>query len=108
MPPTNTSAQIAVLTALVEGIDQRMKEDREARDEERKETKATREAMQAELRALAAATASLDARMGKVEPVAEMVVSWRSMALGALGLIAVFGAAITGALKFLGITWEAP
>ncbi len=108
MPPTNTAAQIAALTEMVKGIDERMREDRETRDEERRETKATREAMQSELRALASATASLDARMGKVEPVAEMVVSWRSMALGALALIAIFGAAMTGALKFLGITWETP
>ena len=106
--PNTTTAQIATLMALVEGIDSRMKEDRAERDEERKETRATREAMQMELRALADAAKSMDVRMSKVEPVADMVKSWRFMAMGALGLIAIFGAAITGTLKWLGITWTQP
>jgi len=105
---STTTAQIATLMTLVEGIDGRMREDRAERDEERKETRATREAMQAELRALTDAAKSMDARMSKVEPVADMVKSWRFMAMGALGLIAIFGAAITGTLKWLGITWTQP
>ena len=100
-----TSAAIATLMTLVEGIDRRMIEDRAITAKDREEAQAIRAEMQVELQRLRIHAESMDARLSKVEPVTDMVTGWKFMAAGALGLIGIFGGAMIGLLKFMGITF---
>lgn len=89
-----------VLVARIEALCERMDREHDDRKVERQETKEYREQVQAELAALHASTEQTRRRMDKVEPVADMVTSWRARAAGAVMVLG-----FIGTLFWIGATW---
>lgn len=104
--PLSTPAQLAVNNEILKRLEAGQEADRAARARETEETRAARAAMTKELERLAAHAEKMDERMGKVEPVTQMVTSWRFVALGAMGILGIVGGAIASLAKLLGFTFN--
>jgi len=97
MPADNSNAALAAkLQALVDRLDR----DYEERQIERKETKEYRSAVQSELSSLQKSTEETRKRMDKVEPVANMVTSWRARLAGAIMVLGFIGGIAWSAITF--------
>lgn len=96
MPTSN-----AALVARIEDLCARMDRDYAERVDERRDTKEHREYVHHKLHELHVATEDTRKRMDKVEPVADMVTSWRARLAGALLVLGVIGTLLwTGVTLF--------
>jgi hypothetical protein len=89
----NTATELAALRATVEAF-------MEASKEDRAEAKDFREKAESKLNALQADQAELLRRMNKVEPVADMVSSWKAKVAGALLVLGLIGGVMISAITF--------
>lgn len=90
----------AALVARIEDLCARMDRDYAERTQERKDTKEHREYVHHKLHELHIATDETRKRMDKVEPVADMVTSWRARVAGAVMLCGFVGGIVFAAVPF--------
>jgi len=89
--PASVSSQVAALTAIVERMDRRAEEDRKERKEEQRETDIARASVSAELTDIRHSQLDVVKRLDKIEPVTDLVTSFRSKITGGLMLLGVIG-----------------
>ena len=80
--PETVAAQLAAQAVLMEHISSRMEEDRQERKTAQAETERTRLATSAELTAMRHWQKDVLRRLDDVEPVTELVTSWRGKLAG--------------------------
>ena len=93
-------AQLATLTVLVQHIDKRAEEERKERRDAMAATELTRQAVSAELHDLRHGQADVLRRLNKVEPVADLVHSFKAKMAGAMLVIGVIGTLGLAGLTF--------
>lgn len=99
--PNSIEAQLATLTALVQHIDKRAEEERKERRDAMAATELTRQAVSAELHDLRHGQADVLRRLDKVEPVADLVNSFKAKMAGGLLVLGTIGTLLwTGGLFF--------
>jgi hypothetical protein len=98
--PISVAAQVAALTAIVERIDSRAEEDRRDRKAAQAETERTRMITSAELAAMRHGQGDVLRRLDKIEPVTDLVTSFRAKIAGALIVLGFIGGVVWGGATF--------
>ena len=98
--PVSVAAQVAALTAIVERIDSRAEEDRRERKAAQAETERTRMITSAELAAMRHGQDDVLRRLDRIEPVTDLVTSWRGKLAGIMIVMGFIGALATFVIVF--------
>jgi len=98
--PASVAAQVAALTAIVERMDKRAEEDRQERKTAQAQTELTRQSVTAELLAMRHGQDDVMRRLDKIEPVTDLVTSFRARISGGLILLGALGAIAWGGIVF--------
>jgi len=97
---TTVATQVAALTAIVERMDRRAEEDRHERKAAQAETERTRLATSAELTDIRHDQLNVLRRLDKIEPVTDLVTSWRGKLAGVMIVMGFIGALATFVVVF--------
>ena len=109
--PTSVSNQVSALTAILERMERQSDEDRRERKAEsqavnralvndRANAETARNAVSAELVIIRHGQDDVRARLAKIEPVTDLVTSWRGKLTGMLILLGFIGTLVTFAVVF--------
>jgi len=98
--PASVSSQVAALTAIVERMDQRAEEDRSDRKEAQREAEIARLGVSAELVDMRHSQINVVKRLDKIEPVTDLVTSWRGKLAGIMIVMGFIGALATFIILF--------
>ena len=98
--PASVSSQVAALTAIVERMDQRAEEDRSDRKEAQREAEIARLGVSAELVDMRHSQINVVKRLDKIEPVTDLVTSWRGKLAGIMIVMGFIGALATFVILF--------
>jgi len=98
--PTTVAAQLAAQAVLLENISSRMEEDRQERKTAQAETERTRLATSAELIAMRHGQNDVLRRLDDIEPVTDLVTSWRGKLAGIMIVMGFIGALATFIIVF--------
>jgi len=98
--PVSVAVQVAALTAIVERIDSRAEEDRRDRKDALVETERSRLATSAELTAMRHGQNDVLRRLDNIEPVTDLVTSWRGKLAGIMIVMGFIGALATFIIVF--------
>ena len=98
--PASVSSQVAALTAIVERMDQRAEEDRSDRKEAQREAEIARLGVSAELVDMRHSQINVVKRLDKIEPVTDLVTSWRGKLAGIMIVMGFIGALATFIIVF--------
>jgi len=98
--PTTVAAQLAAQAVLLENISSRMEEDRQERKTAQAETERTRLATSAELTAMRHGQNDVLRRLDDIEPVTDLVTSWRGKLAGIMIVMGFIGALATFIIVF--------
>ena len=96
----NTAQAIGALTAQVEAMNKRLDRDREDRIKLDDEAAKSRAAVRESLTELQAGHQAILRRVDKIEPVADMVTSWKARVIGGLAVLGVIGGIIITTVTF--------
>ena len=99
MPATNTAQAIGALTAQIEAMNARLDRDREDRKEADKEAAQSREEVKRGLAALEQGHKDILRRVDKIEPVTDMVTSWKAKVIGAIAVLGLIGGVLIGGFQ---------
>ena len=98
--PETVAAQLAAQAVLLEHISSRMEEDRQERKTAQAETERTRLATSAELTAMRHGQKDVLRRLDNIEPVTDLVTSWRGKLAGIMIVMGFIGALATFIIVF--------
>ena len=98
--PESVSSQVAALTAIVERMDQRAEEDRSDRKEAQREAEIARLGVSAELADIRHGQNDVMRRLDNIEPVTDLVTSWRGKLAGIMIVLGFIGALATFVIVF--------
>ena len=98
--PTTVAAQLAAQAVLLEHISSRMEEDRQERKTAQAETERSRLATSAELIAMRHKQNDVLRRLDNIEPVTDLVTSWRGKLAGIMIVMGFIGALATFIIVF--------
>ena len=98
--PVSVAAQVAALTAIVELHVSRAEEDRRERKAAQAETELARMATSAELASMRHGQDDVLRRLDKIEPVTDLVTSFRAKIAGALIVLGFIGGIVWGGATF--------
>jgi len=98
--PESVSSQVAALTAIVERMDQRAEEDRSDRKEAQREAEIARLGVSAELADIRHSQINVVKRLDNIEPVTDLVTSWRGKLAGIMIVMGFIGALATFIIVF--------
>jgi len=98
--PTTVAAQLAAQAVLLENISSRMEEDRQERKSAQAETERSRLATSAELTAMRHGQKDVLRRLDNIEPVTDLVTSWRGKLAGIMIVMGFIGALATFIIVF--------
>ena len=98
--PTTVAAQLAAQAVLLEHISSRMEEDRQERKTAQAETERSRLATSAELTAMRHGQNDVLRRLDDIEPVTDLVTSWRGKLAGIMIVMGFIGALATFIIVF--------
>lgn len=96
----NTAQAIGALAAQVAAMNDRLDRDREDRKEIDKDAHSSREEVKKSLASLQIGHDAILARVDKIEPIADMVTSWRARLVGAVAVLGIIGGVIISAVTF--------
>ena len=94
------SNQVAALTAILERMERQAEEDRKAFSLDRAKAELARSAVSAELADFRHGQNDVLRRLGKIEPITDLVTSVRSQITGGLILLGVIGGVAWGGIVF--------
>jgi len=98
--PETVAAQLAAQAVLLEHISSRMEEDRQERKAAQAETERIRLATSTELTAMRHEQNDVMRRLDNIEPVTDLVASWRGKLAGIMIVMGVIGALATFIIVF--------
>ena len=98
--PETVTAQLAAQAVLLEHISSRMEEDRQERKTAQAETERTRLVTSTELTAMRHGQKDVLRRLDNIEPVTELVTSWRGKLAGIMIVMGFIGALATFVILF--------
>lgn len=98
--PVSVAAQVAALTAILERIDSRAEEDRQERKAAQADAETARLAVAAELNAMRHGQNDVLRRLDKIEPVTDLVTSFKARVSGGMILLGVIGGIAWGGVVF--------
>ena len=98
--PETVAAQLAAQAVLLENISSRMEEDRQERKVAQAETERARLATNAELTAMRHEQNDVMRRLDNIEPVTDLVASWRGKLAGIMIVMGFIGALATFIIVF--------
>ena len=98
--PETVAAQLAAQAVLLEHISSRMEEDRQERKAAQAETERARLATSAELAAMRHEQNDVMRRLDNIEPVTDLVTSWRGKLAGIMIVMGFIGALATFIILF--------
>ena len=98
--PETVAAQLAAQAVLLEHISSRMEEDRQERKTAQAETERIRLATSTELTAMRHEQDDVMRRLDNIEPVTDLVASWRGKLAGIMIVMGVIGALATFIIVF--------
>ena len=99
MPPS-IATQVAVLIAAMERMEQQLKEDRQERKATQDKTELAREVFSDDLHKMRTGQDDILRRLGKIEPVTDLVTSLWAKMIGAVSVLGVLGAILWGGIVF--------